>query len=327
MLRILAKTIVLVVLVFASVAAAAEQVNVAMRGVGMGELPIIVAMRNRYFATEGLQIRLIQIQSRIAIKSLMAGELDFDLGWNNSIRAAISGTPIKLVAVTVARPLHVLIGRPDIGSGKNLKGKTLGVDAFFPGTDYLSRLTLRYLGVDPEKDVNIVEIDKSVSGLEELREGKIQAAVVDLATAIRAEEEGFKRLIHLGALIDLPVCGIAVTAKKLGLERAQVKKFIRAVHRGARFIKQNRSDTLHILQHFLKMTQSQAARAHEAAVGAYTDDGFISDRALALSVRRVRDELESSGDPMLAQVADWSVLRELLADRRKIPFWLRQYDP
>jgi hypothetical protein len=54
---------------------------------------------------------------------------------------------------------------------------------------------------------------------------------------------------------------------------------------------------------------------------------MISDRVLALSVRRAREELQFSGDPALDQVADWSLLREILEERRKVPFWLKQYDP
>jgi hypothetical protein len=32
-------------------------------------------------------------------------------------------------------------------------------------------------------------------------------------------------------------------------------------------------------------------------------------------------------DSALSQVADWSVVREIMAERRKIPPWLKQYDP
>jgi hypothetical protein len=151
--------------------------------------------------------------------------------------------------------------------------------------------------------------------------------VDDAATAAGAEEAGVKRLVHMGNIIELPVFGIAVTAEKLAGERDQVKEFIRATLRGARFIKQNRGDSVRIIHSYLKITLPQAARVYDAAVVCFTEDGLISERTLALSVRRAREELSIAGEPTLRQVADWSVLREILAERRQVPFWLKPYDP
>jgi len=312
---------------FVSVASAAERVNVATPTQGLIELPVVVAMRNRYFRTEGLEIQKIQIAPEIAVQALVAGEVDFSLSWESIVRAAISGAPIKLVAATVARPQHVLISRPELRSRNDLRGKTLGVDAFFSTTDYLSRVAVRYLGYEPDKDVSIIETGSNAARLQELRAGSIDAAVLDAATAARAEEAGLKRLVHLGEIIDLPVFGIAVTAKKLATGREQIKRFIRATLRGAHFIKQNRADTLRIIQRYVSLTPSQAARAYDAIVDSFTDDGMIFDRALALSVRRAREGFPILNDPSLSQAVDWSLVREIMADKRKIPFWLKQYDP
>jgi ABC-type nitrate/sulfonate/bicarbonate transport system substrate-binding protein len=163
--------------------------------------------------------------------------------------------------------------------------------------------------------------------LPELRAGTIHAAAVDPATAAKAQEEGFKRLVRLGDIIELPVFGVAVTAKKLALEREQVKRFLRAMLRGARHVKRNRGDTLRIIQSYLKISPPQAARAYDAAAAMFTEDGFVSERAAALSIRRVREKFQTRVDPAPAKIVDWSLLREITADRRRIPFWLKPYDP
>ena len=327
MRSVLPRAMLLNVVLIVSLAGAAEQVNVATPTQGLIELPLVVAMRNRYFTTEGLEIQKIQIEPEVAVKALVAGEVDFSLAWEASVRAAISGIPIKIVAATTVRPLQVLISRPEIRSGKDLRGKILGIDSFFTTTDYLSRVAVRYLGVEPEKDLAFVEIGDGTLRLDALRSGSIHAALVDITVAVKSAEEGFQRLVHLGDIIDLPVFGVAVTAKKLVTQREQIKKFIRATLRGTRFIKQNRADTLRIIQRYVHVTPPQAARVYGAVVGSFTDDGMISNRALALSVGRAREGFPIVNDPLLSQVADWSLLREILAERRKIPFWLKQYDP
>src|SRR5215468_77505 len=147
--NVLVKIIPLYVFFSHAFCAAAEQVKIATPSRGLFELPVVVAMRNGYFRTEGLDVQKIQIQPEIAVKALLAGEVDYVSAWGTTVQAAMTGAPIKVVAAMVSRPLHVLISRPEIRIGRNLKRKTLGVDSVGGGVDYLSRLAVRYLGLDP----------------------------------------------------------------------------------------------------------------------------------------------------------------------------------
>lgn len=319
--------IALAILLLAPVSQAAQQVDVAAPAQGLAELPLVVAERNRYFATEGFEIRKIQIQADIAVRALLAGAVELNLSWEASARAAIAGAPITLVGAIAARPLQVLIARPEIRSNKDLRGKTVAVDGSPGMGEYLARLALRSLGIDPDRELNIVEIGGAEWRMEELRDGSVHAAIVDAGTAARAAEQGFKRLVRLADISELPVLGVAVATKNLAAERERIKSFLRAVQRATRFIKKDRAGTLRIVQSYLKLTPSQAARAYEDMAGVFTEDGLISDRALALSVRRAREDLPIALEPNLNRIADWSLLREIAAERRKIPFWLKQYDP
>src|SRR5215471_12344205 len=180
------------------------------------------------------------------------GRLHFGLG--ATVQAAMTGAPIKVVAAMVSRPLHVLISRPAIRIGRDLKGKTLGVDSAGSRIDYLSRLAVRYLGLDPDRDVKIIDTGESFLRVAALKDGSIDATAVDVALAVKAEEEGMTRLLHLGDIINLPISGIAVASARLATHREQIKKFIQATFRGARFIKQKRSETIRIIQSQLRVT-------------------------------------------------------------------------
>jgi len=136
-----------------------------------------------------------------------------------------------------------------------------------------------------------------------------------------------KRLLHLVYIIDIPTTAIAVTAAKLATHREQIKKVIQATLRGARFIKQKRSETIRIIQSQLRVTSSQAIKTYDSAIRSFTDDGFVSQRTVSLDVRRAKEEIQLATDPALSQVADWSVLREIKLERSKIPYWLKSYEP
>ena len=321
--RALLKVIALCALFFPDFCVAAERVMIATPSQGPLEMPVVVAMRNGYFRREGLEVHKIQIQPEIAVKALVAGEVDYTLALGSSVRAAMTGVPIKVVAAMTSRPLHVFISRPEIHFARDLKGKTIGVDGFAGAVDYLSRVAVRYLGLDPDRDVSMVDTGDSALRLAALKTGAIDATAVDVVLAVKAEEEGFKRLVYLGDIIDLPISGIAVTGAKLANHREQIKKVIRATLRGTRFIKQNRPETLRIMQSYLRITPAQAAHTYDASIRSLTDDGLVSERAIALDMRRAKEELPPVKDLPLSQVADWSLLGEIKLERRKIPPWLK----
>jgi ABC-type nitrate/sulfonate/bicarbonate transport system substrate-binding protein len=290
---------------------AAERILIATPSRGLFEFPAVVAIRKGYYKDEGLEADKVQMQPAIAVKALIAGDVDYLLAWGSAIRAAVTGVPLKAVVGMAYRPLHVLIARPDIKTPKELKGKIIGVDSVAGTVDYLSRVAVRHFGFEPEKDVKIIVSGESPTRLAAIRAGSIDATPIDVAFAMKAEDEGFKRLIYLGDIIELPLSGIAVMDKKLQTQREQVKKVVRATVRGTRFMKQNRAETIQMLSDYLHITPPQAAKAYDASINSFTEDGMISDKGVNLDVQLTKERLKMTKDIPLSQLVDWSLVKEL----------------
>ncbi len=290
---------------------AAERILLATPSRGLFEFPAVVAMRKGYYKDEGLDADKVQMQPAIAVKALIAGDVDYLLAWGSAIRAAVTGVPLKAVVGMASRPLHVLIARPEIKTPKELKGKIIGVDSVAGTVDYLSRVAVRHFGFEPEKDVKIIVTGESPTRLAALRAGSIDATPIDVAFAMKAEDEGFRRLIYLGDIIELPLSGIAVMDKKIQTQREQVKKVVRATVRGTRFMKQNRAETIQMVSDYLHITPSQAAKAYDASINSFTDDGIISDKGVNLDVQLTKERLKITKEIPLSQLVDWSLVREL----------------
>ena len=290
---------------------AAERILIATPSRGLFEFPAVVAIRKGYYKDEGLEADKVQMQPAIAVKALIAGDVDYLLAWGSAIRAAVTGVPLKAVVGMAYRPLHVLIARPDIKTPKDLKGKIIGVDSVAGTVDYLSRVAVRHFGFEPEKDVKIIVSGESPTRLAAIRAGSIDATPIDVAFAMKAEDEGFKRLIYLGDIIELPLSGIAVMDKKLQTQREQVKKVVRATVRGTSFMKQNRAETIQLLSDYLHITPSQAAKAYDASINSFTDDGMISDKGVNLDVQLTKERLKMTKEIPLSHLVDWSLVKEL----------------
>jgi ABC-type nitrate/sulfonate/bicarbonate transport system substrate-binding protein len=289
----------------------AERITIATPSRGLFEFPVVVAMRKGFFKSEGLDGDKIQMQPAIGVKALISGDVDYLLAWGSALRAAVTGVPIKAVVGLAGRPLHVLIARPEIKTPKDLKGKVIGVDSIAGTVDYLSRVAVRHFGFEPEKDVKIIVTGESPTRLAALRAGSIDATPIDVAFAVKAEDEGFRRLVYLGDLIELPLSGIAVMDQKLQTQREQVKRVVRATVRGLRFMKQNRAETVQMLSDYLKITPAQSAKAYDASINSFTDDGIISDKGVQLDVQLTKERLKLTKDIPISQLVDWSLVKEI----------------
>jgi NitT/TauT family transport system substrate-binding protein len=300
---------------FASAGAAPERVMIGTPSRGLFEFPVVVGLRKGFYRDEGLNADKVQMQPAIGVKALVSGDIDYLLAWGSTLRAAVTGVPVKVVSGMASKPLHVFIVRGEIKSGKELKGKTIGVDSFAGTVDYLARLTVRHFGLDPDKDVKIIVSGESPVRLAALKAGAIDATAIDVAFAVKAEEEGMRRMLNLSEIIDLPLSGIGVTDKKLMSEREQIKKVVRAMLRGTRFMKENRAETLAMITDYLRISPSQASTAYDAAIGSFAEDGFISDKGVLLDVNLTRERLKITKEIPLSQVVDWSLLKEIKESR------------
>ena len=292
---------------------AAERVLIGTPSHGLFEFPVVVALKKGFYRDEGLTADKVQMQPAIGVKALVSGDIDYLLAWGSTLRAAVTGVPLKVVAGMASRPLHVFVVRGDIKSGKELKGKTIGVDSFAGTVDYLARETVRHFGLDPDKDVKIIVSGESPVRLAAVRAGSIDATAIDVAFAVKAEEEGMRRLLNLSQITDLPLSGIGLSDKKLQTDREQVKKVVRATLRGTRFMKDNRAETLALMTDYLHITPSQAAKAYDAAIASFTDDGYISDKGVLLDMQLTKERLKITKEIPLSQVVDWSLLKEIKA--------------
>jgi ABC-type nitrate/sulfonate/bicarbonate transport system substrate-binding protein len=289
----------------------AERITIATPSRGLFEFPVVVAMRKGFFKDEGIDVDKVQMQPALGVKALISGDVDYLLAWGSALRAAVTGVPIKAVVGFAGRPLHVLVARPEIKSPKELKGKIIGVDSVAGTVDYLSRVAVRHFGMEPEKDVKIIVTGESPTRLLALRAGSIDATPIDVAFAVKAEDEGFRRLVYLGDLIELPLSGIAVMDSKLQSHREQVKRVVRAGVRGSRFMKQNRAETVQMLSDYLKITPAQSAKAYDSSINSFTDDGIISDKGVQLDVQLTKERLKLTKDIPLSQLVDWSLVKEI----------------
>ncbi len=296
-------------------ARAAEKTTISYSSRTYAFLPAQVALVKGFFRDEGLEPALIQMRSQVAVPAMMNGDIQYTLTFGNILTAAIQGMPFKQLAVLTEKPLHHLVARPDIKTIADLRGKRVGTQRI-GGSDHLAAEAILAAKGLELKDVRFITLgaDEPVR-VEMLKKGLVDAVSVSPPGPIRLQKEGYN---IIGGPKDLkigsPISAISITDMRLKDNRDQAKKVVRATVRGLRFIRERKEEVVPIMMQWLQQTREVAAESYDLVVPSFSADGTVSDATYQFAVDARLKELKSDKRIPLAELRDFSLLREALKE-------------
>ncbi|UTD30486.1 ABC transporter substrate-binding protein [Bradyrhizobium sp. WD16] len=135
----------------------------------------------------------------------------------------------------------------------DLKGKTVGISVLGGGTYGPFAMLLKKNGVDPEKDIKLVEVGFAVSE-DALRQGRVDAVNMNQPFAARAEAKGgTRKLFALSEAMPnivhiLEACRADFVDKNPDL----VKAYVADITRGMKMALANREETIKVVSEVMK---------------------------------------------------------------------------
>jgi NitT/TauT family transport system substrate-binding protein len=282
-----------------------ERVIMAVPGIGLSQLPAFVAQDKGFYKQERLEVLIVVMDGTIATRAMIGGDIDFNLALASGISALLNGAPLKAVMGMTTRGTQSFMVKPEINSATDLKGKIVGVSGFGGSTHHGALVVLDHLGVDP-KEVSIVNIGNSSLRLAALKFKKIDATILDTAFVRKAEELGFKRLVSLADLGEIPSTGLVVTTTKLKKQPDQIRRVVRATLKGTTYFKENRGEMISLIAKKLAVDTKEAEELFQLGVKVFSSSGRISDEGLNVLLRQRDPKRQLSIKP--SDVVDWSFL-------------------
>jgi NitT/TauT family transport system substrate-binding protein len=189
-------------------------------------------MENGIFEKYGLKVNLIRVQaSSQAVTTLISGDTSLcEAAGNSVINAVAAGQDVVMVAGIYNTYPAVLVARPDIKSVADLKGKRVGTGLNASASDVATRLVLMKLGLDPERDVELVQIGEEPDRFAAFQAGRIDAALATSPYLHRLRESGVSELFDFSK-VDLPYShtSILTTRKFVAQDRPVVLSFLKAI--------------------------------------------------------------------------------------------------
>ena len=210
-----ASFVILFLLIAIRPLSAQDRVRAGWAAMTASHTPLWVAQDKGFFAKQGLVIESIFFGAGPpAMQALVAGDLDIVVtSAPNVVNPRLGGVDAVMVMSIIPTFIDHIISAPAITSPEQLKGKIGSVNRFGSISDMGMRLSLKRLGIDPEKDVKIVPAGGNPERLAAISKGISQFTIMNEPFIKEAERLGFRDLVNM-ATLKIPLHGNGVVTRE-----------------------------------------------------------------------------------------------------------------
>jgi len=255
------------------------KLTIAYSSRSIAPIDYFIAEQLGYFKAEGLDVRLVQIRASVAVVAMLAGEVDALASISTAISAAQKGASIKVLAVTLHRPLFWLVARPEFKTISELKGKVVGAVSIGGAQHGALRYMLRQGGLNPDTDVTTIVAGDVPAQLQSLASNAIQASAFSPPTVIVARDR-FKMNVLASVVQEYSTIqnGLAVTERKLKEQPQAIRALLRARARASRQFHENPQVPIDVLSNVLHVDKDTARETYLLSKSAFTRNGIVSEK-------------------------------------------------
>jgi ABC-type nitrate/sulfonate/bicarbonate transport system substrate-binding protein len=239
-------------------AAQAKQAVKVMAGYGSTDgavAPLWFAKETKLFEKRGLDVRLVGMGTgSVSLRALIAGDLEIaSVSGSGLVQAALQGADTILLSAALDGFVFKVFGAPEISNPAQLKGRKLGVSRYGATSDFAVRLALKKWGLNPERDLSILQIGTTQDTLRAMQTKQLDAGVLSGTASLLARKAGFRELGDLADLgLHYPMAPLGTTKSYMQKNEALVKEFMLAYIEAIHNFKHNKEAALKVLKKYTR---------------------------------------------------------------------------
>jgi NitT/TauT family transport system substrate-binding protein len=248
-------------------------------------LPTWVANQKGFMKEEGFtEAKILAFRGDAdVVQALASGSVDINVasltGLVNTITA---GQKFKGVWGGYNMPLFEWYAQPRYKSIAETKGGRYGISKFGAMTDFLTRFALRKAGLDPEKDVKILQIGPDAQNLAALTSGQLDATILSRPYTYMAAEKGMVRLMSQKENVssDYPTHIVYAKEEFIAKNPNTVKAFLRATGKAIEWIKAMPDEAAELASKQLKFNLEYCRKGIDAFRDGWFSDGRLPQEGM-----------------------------------------------
>jgi NitT/TauT family transport system substrate-binding protein len=212
----------------------------------------------------GLDVRMVLFEAGSTLAQVArAGEVKFAVNSGpTTIASRTQGADSVIIAISVNTLPYSLVTAKGITKWADLKGKKIGISRFGSGTDTAIRLVCKKFGLDPTKDLVIIQGGTQPSRLQALIAGSLDATLVTPPLDLKAKQQGLTIIVNIAELaIPYPQLVIETTDRFARENPREVKNFLKGFLEGVYYAASHKDETKKLITKYLKESDPEILEA------------------------------------------------------------------
>ena len=248
----------------------------------------------------GLDTRVVLFESASTLAQVArSGEFKFVINSGaTTIASRAQGADTVIVAAAVNTLPYSLVAAKGITKWADLKGKRVAISRLGSGTDTAIRLVCRKFGLDPTKDIVILQGGTQPVRLQALAAEAIDATLVSPPLDLTAKKQGYSIVVNIAELgIQYPQLVIETTDRFNGENPQAVKNFLKGFIEGLYYTAAHKGETKKIITKYLKTTDPEILEA------TYQSFIQVTDYSATPNLDGIRNAIDEVAQRVLAAKA------------------------
>jgi NitT/TauT family transport system substrate-binding protein len=251
-----------------------EKVRLAHSALESSNSVWYLAQERGFYKKHGLDVDLLFIPSTTtSVSSLVAGDVHVANASGGGVaNAVVAGADIVLVACYLNSLPYELVVNESVKSAEDLKGKSIGISRIGSASDVAARALIRGLGMEPDKQVPIMQVGGPAERAAAFRTGRIVGFPSPPGIIHLTKGMPFKVLISTADFqkrFDFPYICATTTKSYLSRQRETVKKVVMAHIEATHFFKTRKEESKKIVSKYSRITNE-----------AYLEDAYTASAKL-----------------------------------------------
>lgn len=261
----------------------------------------------------GLDGKLVFVQGgSVLLQAMLAGQVDAaQNGIAETMVAVHRGGDVRILGVTANIFPYTLIVSKGVKNAKDLVGGRLAVNRLADVSAIASRVALRQLGLNPDKDVTMLQVGGSPQRLAALQSGSVQAAALDFMSGLRLSKQGYTVLAQVS--LNYPYLGPVVSGKFLREKPALAEAFVKAFVESIARFKRNREEGIKALARYMKTSEQDVlTKAYDFIANEFYGETLEPDpKAFQELVNELSEREPLVKKATIGQIFDLTITRKL----------------
>jgi NitT/TauT family transport system substrate-binding protein len=242
--------------------AAQERVKIAYSSADASNAIWYLALDSGLYRKHRLDVELVFIQSStMSVSTVVSGDIQVANTSGGAVASAVAGgANLVMTACYINTLPYELVVQESVKSAEDLKGKSIGISRVGSASDVAARVLVKGLGLEPIKDVPIIQVGGPAERAAAFRTGRIAGFPSPPGTIHLAKGMAHRILISTADFqkrFDFPYICSTTTKSYLATHRDAVRRLTMALIESTHFLKTSKEETKKFIAKYTRQNNPQ----------------------------------------------------------------------